>query len=96
MDYIFRWFDLKFHPNGTNGHLGKHEAHAITSHAQPTLNGTQTSNHALMAGSGSDDLNDHLAHLQQDAPPCSECGTIMTRAGACYKCSNCGTTSGCG
>jgi ribonucleoside-diphosphate reductase alpha chain len=47
-------------------------------------------------GGGGDDLNDHLAHLQQDAPPCSECGTIMIRAGACYKCPNCGTTSGCG
>jgi ribonucleoside-diphosphate reductase alpha chain len=33
---------------------------------------------------------------QTDAPPCSNCGWIMTRAGACYRCDNCGTTSGCG
>jgi ribonucleoside-diphosphate reductase alpha chain len=33
---------------------------------------------------------------QEDAPPCSTCGSIMVRAGACYKCANCGTTSGCG
>ncbi len=33
--------------------------------------------------------------LQADAPPCHVCGTIMVRSGACYKCSNCGATSGC-
>jgi ribonucleoside-diphosphate reductase alpha chain len=32
---------------------------------------------------------------QEDAPPCSTCGAIMVRSGACYKCTNCGTTSGC-
>jgi len=30
-----------------------------------------------------------------DAPICSECGSIMTRNGSCYKCGNCGGTSGC-
>jgi ribonucleoside-diphosphate reductase alpha chain len=34
--------------------------------------------------------------LQEDAPPCSDCGSIMVRAGACYRCLNCGSTSGCG
>jgi ribonucleoside-diphosphate reductase alpha chain len=33
--------------------------------------------------------------LQEDAPPCHECGAIMVRNGACYKCLNCGATSGC-
>ena len=32
---------------------------------------------------------------QADAPSCSECGSIMVRNGACYKCPNCGGTSGC-
>jgi ribonucleoside-diphosphate reductase alpha chain len=32
---------------------------------------------------------------QEDAPPCSTCGSIMIRSGACYKCVNCGSTSGC-
>ena len=31
---------------------------------------------------------------QEDAPPCTTCGSIMVSSGACYKCSNCGTTSG--
>ena len=34
--------------------------------------------------------------IQADAPSCSECGSMMTRNGSCYKCGNCGTTSGCG
>jgi ribonucleoside-diphosphate reductase alpha chain len=33
---------------------------------------------------------------QADAPPCSNCGSITVRAGACYSCPNCGSTSGCG
>lgn len=33
---------------------------------------------------------------QEDAPPCSNCGSITVRSGACYSCPNCGSTSGCG
>ncbi|MBU1916145.1 vitamin B12-dependent ribonucleotide reductase [Patescibacteria group bacterium] len=33
--------------------------------------------------------------VQSDAPPCDTCGAIMIRNGACYKCMNCGATSGC-
>lgn len=32
---------------------------------------------------------------QADAPSCADCGSIMIRNGACYKCLNCGATSGC-
>ncbi len=32
---------------------------------------------------------------QADAPTCPDCGSIMIRNGACYKCWNCGATSGC-
>jgi ribonucleoside-diphosphate reductase alpha chain len=32
---------------------------------------------------------------QADAPPCPDCGCIMVRNGTCYKCLNCGSTSGC-
>ena len=35
------------------------------------------------------------ASVVSDAPLCSECGSIMTRNGSCYKCENCGGTSGC-
>jgi ribonucleoside-diphosphate reductase alpha chain len=30
-----------------------------------------------------------------DSPLCAECGGMMTRNGSCYKCENCGGTSGC-
>jgi len=33
---------------------------------------------------------------QEDAPPCSNCGSITVRAGSCYSCPNCGAASGCG
>lgn len=32
---------------------------------------------------------------QKDAPPCDTCGALMVRNGACYKCLNCGSVSGC-
>jgi ribonucleoside-diphosphate reductase alpha chain len=35
------------------------------------------------------------APTMEDAPLCAECGSIMTRNGSCYKCGNCGGTSGC-
>lgn len=33
--------------------------------------------------------------MQPDAPPCQYCGSIMARNGSCYRCANCGSTSGC-
>ena len=30
-----------------------------------------------------------------DAPCCAECGSPMEKSGSCYRCSNCGSTSGC-
>ncbi len=35
------------------------------------------------------------AAVVSDAPTCSECGGLMTRNGSCFKCGNCGGTSGC-
>jgi ribonucleoside-diphosphate reductase alpha chain len=32
---------------------------------------------------------------QADARSCADCGSIMVRNGSCYKCLNCGSTSGC-
>ena len=33
---------------------------------------------------------------QEDAPPCPACGAITVRSGACYTCTQCGSSSGCG
>ena len=35
------------------------------------------------------------ANGHADAPACSQCGWIMIRSGTCYRCENCGSTSGC-
>lgn len=32
---------------------------------------------------------------QADSPSCPSCGSITVRSGSCYKCMNCGTTTGC-
>ena len=42
-----------------------------------------------------EDMEKQVFQTQADAPPCPECGSIMVRNGACYKCLNCGATSGC-
>ena len=34
--------------------------------------------------------------IQADAPICAECGAITVRSGACYVCTQCGSSSGCG
>ena len=36
-----------------------------------------------------------LSSMMGDAPPCGTCGHITIRNGACYKCLNCGSTTGC-
>jgi ribonucleoside-diphosphate reductase alpha chain len=49
---------------------------------------------AVAGGSGVEPLPYGIIN-QADAPSCSDCGSIMIRNGACYKCPNCGSTSGC-
>jgi ribonucleoside-diphosphate reductase alpha chain len=59
--------------------------------AAPNGNGTNGAN----GHTGTDTETTFAFVLQEDAPPCHECGTIMVRSGSCYKCLNCGATSGC-
>ena len=90
-DYIFRWLSLKF-LSGTNPlqarttAAAKAEGTEVTGANQP----------AWTAASEPEAPVRSTAYLNQaDAPPCHSCGEIMVRNGACYKCSNCGSTSGC-
>jgi ribonucleoside-diphosphate reductase alpha chain len=80
IDYIFRWLSLKFLETRDG------EATAEVTASQPAVSATQ----ALPAPAHSS-----VFLNQADAPPCHTCGEIMVRSGACYKCSNCGATSGC-
>jgi ribonucleoside-diphosphate reductase alpha chain len=48
---------------------------------------------AIVAPSG---IGPRLAFsVSADSPSCMDCGSIMVRSGSCYKCLNCGATSGC-
>jgi ribonucleoside-diphosphate reductase alpha chain len=40
-------------------------------------------------------MTKQLSEMMGDAPPCSDCGHITVRNGACYKCVNCGNSLGC-
>jgi ribonucleoside-diphosphate reductase alpha chain len=49
---------------------------------------------AVAGGSGTEPVPYSIVN-DFDAPSCSECGAIMVRNGSCYKCPNCGGTTGC-
>jgi ribonucleoside-diphosphate reductase alpha chain len=51
--------------------------------------------HPTVAARAINSLNDSVAHFQQDAPTCPNCGHVAVRNGACYKCLNCGESLGC-
>jgi ribonucleoside-diphosphate reductase alpha chain len=84
-DYIFRWLASKF--------LSKEHQQAIGvqpsagSLSQGVASGAATSQEAELAGA--------TFKVQSDAPACHFCGSIMIRNGSCYRCANCGSTSGC-
>jgi ribonucleoside-diphosphate reductase alpha chain len=84
MDYIFRWLDLRF---GENGSGFSPRAVELPTEIQSVTEEP--------SASGTNDLEKAVFTTQADAPPCTSCGSIMVRSGACYKCFNCGTTSGC-
>ena len=55
----------------------------------------QTAPATSMQSMPMEDMERRVFQTQADAPPCPECGSIMVRSGTCYKCLNCGSTSGC-
>ena len=58
-------------------------------------NGHQTGEARLNGGQVIVSLSAAIAHFQQDAPTCPNCGHVAVRNGACYKCLNCGESLGC-
>ena len=98
VDYIFRWMATKFLSPEAQFHAGVNVPAGETGDsagpaargaggepAEPRAAGTGTSSRAAPFAIQND----------QDAPSCSTCGAIMIRNGSCYKCVNCGATSGC-
>lgn len=103
-DYIFRWLALKFLPSEDRQALGlkvDDELVPTSDHGgamleEPSEEEKQAS--LLDLQKASENSSDKLTSMfdnQSDAPLCDTCGSIMVRNAACYKCLNCGNTSGC-
>jgi ribonucleoside-diphosphate reductase alpha chain len=89
VDYIFRWMASKFLSNDAQFNAGVNGKELGAAPALATIAEAPVASASAAANQHSTIQN------QEDAPPCSTCGSIMIRSGACYKCSNCGNTSGC-
>jgi ribonucleoside-diphosphate reductase alpha chain len=96
VDYIGRWLGGKFiSPDYLDG-----EATVTTEQvapASPAEASMKPSPHApvVAARYAEPETSTRQRATIDDAPSCSECGMLMTPNGSCYKCSNCGGTSGC-
>jgi ribonucleoside-diphosphate reductase alpha chain len=86
VDYIFRWMATKF--------LSAEAQFAAGVNIEQPVNGAGTQAPPAPAPKTAAFVGAAIQN-QEDAPPCSTCGSIMIRSGSCYKCANCGTTSGC-
>jgi ribonucleoside-diphosphate reductase alpha chain len=89
LDYIARWLGGRFISSDylkLNGAAPAENAGAAV--PAPAIQAVLTS---LPAGAAAP----KLTNAHEGAPTCSECGMLMVPNGACYKCENCGSTSGC-
>jgi ribonucleoside-diphosphate reductase alpha chain len=93
MDYIFRWLATKFLDGDAQQEVGivKHEP-VEEVHQKKVVS---IASHPPRGGAPVSSISSITSLYQQDAPPCPDCGAIMIRSGACYKCLNCGAVSGC-
>ena len=99
VDYIFRWMASKFLSPEAQYAVGVNNRDEVVS---SSATGTETVTKSVsvetsvtVPAPAKTKSTFAAMQNQEDAPPCSTCGSIMVRSGACYKCSNCGTTSGC-
>jgi ribonucleoside-diphosphate reductase alpha chain len=93
MDYIFRWLASKFLDGDAQQEVGivKQEDDDET-HPKKVVS---IASYPPRGGAPVATISSVTSLYQQDAPPCPDCGAIMIRSGACYKCLNCGAVSGC-
>lgn len=107
-DYIFRWLALKFLPSEDRQALGLKvdDAPLIPNEESGMLSSNTEGDDAIKAEENQPSLLDTMRPAssdqltatidnQSDAPICDLCGSMMIRSAACYKCLNCGNTSGC-
>lgn len=96
-DYIFRWLGKKFLPpedqpaNLESSGNGAVAPNVEAAHAAKVHGVQRTAEEE----SATTRVEHQVFRAQADAPSCHDCGSIMVRSGSCYKCVNCGETSGC-
>ena len=90
-DYIFRYLGLNF--------LTKEQQKAaglLSTEQQENVDTLSSSDEpSTRDKDNSEGSSSHAFYPQSDAPPCQDCGAIMVRNGSCYRCLNCGATTGC-
>ncbi len=87
LDYMFRWLGRKFLPP-------EEQPRSPEENGEMAVGGSGTL--AKMPTAPTMETKEKEVYkMQADAPPCHDCGSIMVRSGTCYKCVNCGETSGC-
>ena len=96
IDYIFRWLASRFldaEDQEAIGILRRDTAPTL----EPTLPPSPPKAAPAPAGSnGKPATTQKLTFVvNADSPACPDCGTITIRNGSCYKCMNCGSTTGC-
>ncbi len=95
MDYLFRWLAVRFPGDQV---VERHPAARIAQLDLPKIPLLAKDPFAEPEAKKSPiaiEVKDRAWVQETDAPPCHECGTLMVRNGACHKCPNCGSTSGC-
>jgi ribonucleoside-diphosphate reductase alpha chain len=94
MDYIFRWLATKFLDGAAQQEVGVIKENGEEEDGADKKV-AQLASVAPRGGAPVATISSVTSLYQQDAPPCPDCGAIMIRSGACYKCMNCGAVSGC-
>jgi ribonucleoside-diphosphate reductase alpha chain len=93
LDYIARWLGGRFISSDYLKLNGAAPEVIATASMQTNLQTTLTMPPAIKPSEPAGSRSPSNAH--EGAPTCSECGMLMVPNGACYKCENCGSTSGC-
>jgi ribonucleoside-diphosphate reductase alpha chain len=92
VDYIGRWLGAKFISPDYLDSDGSEQGETATT--APAAGGKAQASVTVMKVADPEPPTRPRAAID-DAPSCSECGMLMTPNGSCYKCANCGSTSGC-
>jgi ribonucleoside-diphosphate reductase alpha chain len=94
VDYIFRWMASHFLPVEDQDEAGVIRRDApVDPVAAPDPNTGPGALKVIASPPGSGIQK--IAFINTDAPACPDCGAITVRSGSCYKCLNCGATTGC-